>query len=178
MKKQIVMIIACGVALAACGGSGSDPTPSTTTLTLTGQVVVTQADFDLAVPVSRKATGKRAPISFDTVATTPAADFDITLYKIKADGSEELVSGNTATTDANGNYMLEEVEVPTTGTGAATDFYYEVRATNANSEFELRAPAAPATPPRSASGSSSTPRSRRSSMPNAPGLMTRRSNSS
>lgn len=143
MSKWIssVKVIAILVALSSigCGGGGGTTsttqgggTPGTTnTVTLVGQVAVSSSDLALAkLRKDQIARAKTAPIRFATTADSVLPDANITLYKVFADGTEEVVSGATTTTDANGNYTLANVPVAQTGTGAATDFYYEVRATS------------------------------------------------
>lgn len=142
MKRLLIFIltVCAAFALSSCGG-GSSSGPSSTTYTLTGQVAISEVDSSLAVPLNNSAVGNPSMIRFFTKANTPAAGFNVTLYKIKGDGTEEAAPGVTATTDSSGNYTLSNVPAVTVGTGAATDFYYEVRA--ASDTLEVKAPAAP-----------------------------------
>lgn len=119
------------------GGSSTGGTTTTTdTITLSGQVAVNASDVaSLSLPPTL-ALGIRP--KFTTSADTPLANASVTLVKITADGTE--TTATTTTTDATGNYTLE-APAATGGTGAATDFYYEVRVTSG--DVTVRAPAAP-----------------------------------
>lgn len=123
------------------GGGGGGGTTSTNegggtdTVTLTGQVAISSADLtSTSLKQDQISKATRAGIKFGTKADTVLPSAAVTIYKIYADGTEEAVSGITATTDANGNYTLTNVPVAETGTGASTDFYYEVRATSGGLE--------------------------------------------
>jgi hypothetical protein len=136
------------IALAACGSGGSsadsgrtgndDGNTGGSGRTITGRVVVGVSD--LAAPsvraVAHKGEARRAS-SADSALTNA----QVTLVKIKADGAEETVSGVTATTDGNGNFTLTGVPDAVSGTGASTDYYYEIRASS--NGIEVSAPAAP-----------------------------------
>lgn len=144
MNARFPMLVALLllVLVSACGGNSGTPTPTpTSTVTLTGTAAVGAADLSLVATPAEVALAKSKSIPFLTKADAVASGFDVSLYKISADGTEEQVSGVTATTDASGAYTLSDVPVATTGTGAATDFYYEVRATNGT--LEIKAPTAP-----------------------------------
>jgi hypothetical protein len=123
-----------------CGGGTSAPTTpaqiptSVEYATIDGQVLVASGDLDIAVSPSVAKTAL-------TSAVTPLPNAPVTLYKMYADGTEELVSDISTTTDDNGNYSLSNVPVAVTGTGASTDFYYEIRATSGN--IVVKAPTAP-----------------------------------
>lgn len=152
MKNRSFVLLTLAISIMAiswvgCGGGSGDngddgggdgPTPATT-VTLSGQVAVSGADADLASPLSKSFSKNARPV-FKTIATTGLAGAAVSLVKIKADGSEED-SGITATTDSSGNFTLSDVPKPTAGTGASTDYYYEIRATSGS--LEVRAPAAP-----------------------------------
>lgn len=150
--KAIVILVV--LSLISCGGGGGTTstttntttngggTITTSTVTLVGQVAVSSSDLALAkLRGDQIARAKAAPIKFATVADSALPDANVMLYKVFADGTEEAVPGVTATTDANGNYTLTDVPVAQTGTGAATDFYYEVRATKG--DIEVQAATAP-----------------------------------
>jgi len=124
------------------GGGGTTSSGGGGTITLSGQVVVTSSQLAAAgFKAGDISRARAASVMFATTADSALPDATVTLYKMKADGTEEVVSGVTATTDANGNYTLDNIPPVQTGTGAATDFYYEVRATSGS--LEVSAPAAP-----------------------------------
>lgn len=55
----------------------------------------------------------------------------VTLWKIFPDGTEtQDTSIGTVTTDSAGAFTIPAVAIPATGTGATTDYYYEVRITD------------------------------------------------
>lgn len=115
------------------GGGGSDGGGDT--ITLRGQVAISSSDLtSTSLKQGRILEAKKAGIKFATKADTVLPDATVTVYKIYADGTEEVVSGITATTDAEGNYTLTNLPVAETGTGASTDFYYEIRATSGDLE--------------------------------------------
>ncbi|QQR80128.1 MAG: hypothetical protein IPJ69_12480 [Deltaproteobacteria bacterium] len=149
MKKQLfrysgllatslvsVFILGTGLGAGGCGGSstgnaGGGDTGGTT-ITLSGQAAVRAQDVSglrlSALTLKNSILGFRP--KFATIGDTALASADVTLVKINADGTEETVSGVTATTDSDGNYTLSDVPVTETGSGATTDFYYEVRIDN------------------------------------------------
>lgn len=134
------------VIISCTGGGGAGTTPTTGgetgTITLSGQVAVTSSDLASAsLKPNQIALAKKSTVRFATRADSALPSATVTLYKIFANGTEEAVSGVTATTDASGSYTLENVPAAVTGTGASTDFYYEVRATSGS--LEVRAPTAP-----------------------------------
>lgn len=144
MNKTIttIAILALAFTWANCGGGGEEEEAPTTTITLSGQVAVSSSDLNLsAMPKEQVALAKSAPIKFLTKANSALTGATVQVYKIFANGTEEAVSGATDTTDSEGNYSIADVPVASTGTGAATDFYYEVRATSGS--LDVRAPTAP-----------------------------------
>jgi len=150
-KLMAAVMLTMVISLAGCGGSGGN-TPTNATPengggagsgnTITGQVAVGLSDLPAAkLRADQLAAAKASPVLFKTSAKSVLPGAAVTLYKMNADGTEELVSGLTATTDASGNYTLACVPDAVTGTGAATDYYYEVRATSGS--VEVTAPVAP-----------------------------------
>ncbi|MBI2092060.1 MAG: hypothetical protein HYT75_03590 [Deltaproteobacteria bacterium] len=134
--------------VAGCGGGSSAPTSpaqvptSVEYATIEGQVMVGSADLNLASPISKSLASKATPnASITTLADTPLPNATVDLYKISADGTEEIVAGKSTTTDANGNYTITDFTPAVPGTGALTDFYYEIRATSG--DVEVIAAAAP-----------------------------------
>lgn len=117
--------------------SGSSSTTSTTTVALSGQVAVPEAD--VSASLSASLSGESLAPNFETIATTILADATVTLVKISPDGTEEEVA--TTTTDSEGNYSFEDVDVASGGNGESNDFYYEIRATT--DTVEVSAPVAP-----------------------------------
>lgn len=99
-------------------GNPSNNEATTTTLTITGTASVAAADLPAAA-VSTSA--------LPTTADTALDGATVTLVKITPDGTEEPVDIGTVTTGANGAFTIPDVEPVETGTGAATDAYYEVR---------------------------------------------------
>ena len=106
-------------------------------MAISGQVAVSESD--LSSNLSASLSGEAIRPSFDTIATTVLADATVTLVKISPDGTEIDVA--TTTTDSEGNYSFEDVDVASGGNGESTDFYYEVRAET--DELEVSAPLAP-----------------------------------
>ncbi len=137
MTSTLVATYILGVGLGAGGcestsSGGSGGGDATGSLTLSGQAVARAGDVS-GLRYSALAL-KNAIIGFEpkfvTIGDTPLAGADVTLVQINADGTEETVSGVTATTDSSGNYTLSNVPATVTGTGESTDFYYEVRVEN------------------------------------------------
>ncbi len=133
--------------LGSWGSSGCSSTASSgatgETVALTGQVAVRAEDV---AALTTSQAGLKASVivskpKFATIGDTVLADADVTLVKKLADGTETEVS--TSTTDAQGNYTLAEVPVCQAGTGASTDFYYEVRVTSG--AVTIAAPVCPTT---------------------------------
>ena len=157
MKNRARMLGVCvlsALVIISCGGGSSATTSDTgddtgggddtsgTTITLSGQVAVADTDLSLsALPAKTLAKARATLPKFKTIAKAVLPEATVSLYKVLADGTEEVVAGATATTDASGNYTIADVPVATGGTGAATDFYYEVRA--ASGDLEVIAPVAP-----------------------------------
>ncbi len=142
------LIILSLLVVTGCGGGSSAPTSpaqvptSVEYATIEGQVLVGSADLNLASPISKSLASKATPnASITTLADTPLPNATVDLYKISADGTEEIVAGKSTTTDANGNYTITDFTPAVPGTGALTDFYYEVRATSG--DVEVIAAAAP-----------------------------------
>lgn len=131
-----VYILGAGLGAGGCGGSstgnaGGGDTGGTT-ITLSGQAAVRAGDVSglrlSALTLKNSIVGFKP--KFATIGGAPLASADVTLVKINADGTEETVSGVTATTADDGSYTLSDVPVTETGNGATTDFYYEVRIDN------------------------------------------------
>lgn len=117
--------------LAACGGGSSSSTPATTTTTTTTTTTsATTAKITGSAKTTAKPSGK--PGQNDGGQHFAAmAGATVTLWKIFPDGTEtQDTSIGTVTTDSSGNFTLPAVTIPTTGTGAVTDYYYEVRITD------------------------------------------------
>lgn len=92
-------------------------------------------------PNAYRAYTRDEALDFPTSADTVVNDAEVSLVKIFPDKSEEVVDIGTVTTDVNGNFTIDNVEVPVTGSGEPTDFYYEVRVTEG--VLEIKAPCAP-----------------------------------
>jgi hypothetical protein len=140
-KKQYTLffILFSVIGLFGCGetttttadGTSTDGTSTTTVVTISGQVALSAEDLQLAQNTANAVLEfQTARPKFQTVATSTLPNAAVTLVKIKADGTESVVTGVSATTDSSGNYTLEGVPSATTGTGSSDDFYYEVRATS------------------------------------------------
>lgn len=149
MAKTVIPLTALLLSTGCGGGGGGGTTAgggtgggTTGSLTLTGQVAVSSSDALLAAPAS--GSPKSAPISFLTKANSILPSATVSLYKVFANTTTAVqVPGITTTTDQNGRYTLTGVPAAVTGTGAGTDYYYEVRATSASGSLDVRAPAAP-----------------------------------
>jgi len=136
MYKNFLVLAFLTVSLGGCGGGGSSSTTTTTTTSdnnSAGTVTISGAATTIA---------SAAPGFKGTAARRAFASASVGLYQISPDGTATQVSIGTVTTDASGNYSIPNVPVPTTGTGAATDFYYEVRVTDGATT--VAAPVAPA----------------------------------
>lgn len=152
--NRVLGALVCVTALsvAACGGSSSSTTSSTTTtttgttstdssllVTLSGQAAATSSD--VAANISGGTHFLANPIrpQFSTVGDTVVPEATVELIQIEADGTETTIE--TTTTDANGEYTIEEVPVCETSSGAADDFYYEVQVTTG--DLVLTSPVCP-----------------------------------
>jgi len=144
ISKIMVSLFGLILICAGCSGGGTTPVNGGGGRTLTGQVAVSSSDLHAAgFHADQIARAKAAVLRFATSADSALPDAAVTLYQVNADGTKSLVSGVTATTDASGNYTLTNVPDAITGTGAATDFYYEIDAKSGT--LEVSAPAAPTT---------------------------------
>lgn len=141
-------VMLAALSMAACNGggssSGSSDTPATG-VTLSGQASVNGASVVSVGFGSRVAAAsvQASALNVHAAALEPIAGADVALYKIYPDGVEEPVDIGSVTTDAVGNYSIPNVPVAETGSGATTDFYYEVRISDA-AGTDVRAPVAPA----------------------------------
>ncbi len=105
--------------LSACGGSSgysSGASNGYTTATITGSAKTTP-------------TGKPGQ-NGGGHHYAAMANATVTLWKIPPDGIPAQVDIGTVTTDSTGAFTIPNVTLPTTGTGATTDYYYEVRITD------------------------------------------------
>lgn len=142
MDYRTPVIAVSFLALAACHGSDSaGGGGGTTTVTLSGQAQVEGSAPAVFVPASVNSAAR--PARLVPPANVALVDADVTLFKIFPDGVEEQVDIGTVITDEAGAYSIPDVSVPTTGTGSAEDFYYEVRVSDGG-DIDVRAPAAPA----------------------------------
>lgn len=140
LSHKNLAVLVSALALAACNGSSTTSTPSTG-ITLTGQAVTSGTPQP---PASVQATG-RVTAAATTVRPAGVAltGGTVELYKIFPDGVETQVDIGTVTTDSSGDYAIPDVPVAETGSGAGTDFYYEVRISDDTTGTDLRAPVAP-----------------------------------
>lgn len=153
MKNNLAIVSGlCLLASIGCGSASSTTATTTTTggggttsgtkITLTGQAAVASTDLNLATaPTKALAKKKRIAPVFKTLADSALPSADVTLYKMNADGTETKIDIGTVTTDSSGSYTITDVPASTSGTGATTDFYYEVRA--ASGDLTVVAPTAP-----------------------------------
>jgi hypothetical protein len=150
-KKAFLWMFAILV-FAGCSGGGGGSSPATPPSgtptgsggghTITGQAAISLSQLTAASLRSGDSAGiKSVPVHFATTANSALPNATVKLYKISADGTETQVTGVTATTDTAGNYTLTNVPDAVTGTGSATDFYYEVRASSGG--LDISAPVAP-----------------------------------
>lgn len=139
MIRRITLITLAILTLTNCGAS-SPTTPaqiptSVEYATVDGQVLVSAGDLSLAAPLSKSLSSKAAPnFSVVTLADTALAGATVSLYKIYGDSTKTLVDGISAITDDSGLFTLTNVPSAVTGTGASTDYIYEVRATSGDLE--------------------------------------------
>lgn len=134
----IVLVgIGCGGSSSTSGGSPGNKendSDTSTTVTLSGVVTVESSDLAPSQPAGlskSSALQKSARVAF--------ANSTVSLVKVQPDGTETTVA--TTTADSDGAYSFSGVPVAVGGTGASTDFYYEVRATN--DTITVAAPTAP-----------------------------------
>lgn len=145
-KHLAVMVSA--LVMAACNGGGgsasSGSSGGSSGVTLSGQAVVNSASVASLGHGHAVAAAAVRPGAADVriAAVEPIVGGEVSLYKMYSDGVEEAVDIGTVTTDASGNYTIPDVPVAETGSGAATDFYYEVRVSDGVSA-DVRAPVAP-----------------------------------
>lgn len=133
LKLSVALFLSSQLWVACGSGSSGGGSGGSTTLTITGQVTIPQGASSISAPLRN--------LGVMTKTDVAANGYQVSLYKIKEDGNEEIVSGVSATTDSNGNYTLTGVPPAEVGTAASTDFYYEVRATDGTNE--VRRAAAP-----------------------------------
>ncbi len=124
-----------------------------TSITINGQAVAAADDVAEVATLFEKTTkmiAKVNPFQFVWAASETGsedndvlADATVTLYKIFADDATEdlQVDIGTVTTDSEGLFEIADLELAPEGSGADTDFYYEVRITKG--DLELTSPAAP-----------------------------------
>ncbi len=117
------------------GGGGHHSSPATT-IALSGKAAVVASD--LARRIVRTMVRpygffinemrRHADPAFDgTNADTPLTDATVTLYKIEPDGTKTSIA--TTTTAEDGAYAFGAVTPAVVGTGADSNFYYQVCAT-------------------------------------------------
>ncbi len=133
------------------GQDNGEETP--TSLTISGQAVANPDDASQVATLFERVTDLFADLNpFQFVwaaADTGAADntalsgATVTLHKVfgDSDTADETVDIGTVTTDSDGNFTIPDIELAPAGSGADTDFYYEVRITKG--DLQLRSPAAP-----------------------------------
>jgi len=132
---SLLALVACNSNDSSSGGGGG-----AAAVTLSGQVEVEGSAPPVFVPA--RVDSAVHPARLVPPANEALADASVTLFKIFPDGVEEEVDIGTVTTDETGAYSIPDVPVPTTGTGSAEDFYYEVRVSDGD-DIDVRAPAAP-----------------------------------
>lgn len=159
-KRWALLLMSLALLQVGCGhdnqkSSGADPTDPDPvvpdTIVLTGKAVARPADVAEVASlgesverwVAKLATTPLAWAAGDTGASDNEVlpDATVSLYKMFADGTETAVDIGTVTTDEEGDYSIEGIDPAPAGTGADTDFYYEVRMEKG--DLQLRAPAAP-----------------------------------
>lgn len=152
-------IMTCALSLGACNSDSKhsstpgnpDDDENSSTIALSGTVVASADDADAVASLSERTLQwivqmnpvTKAWAAEDTGAAgnVPLQGATVELVKVLADGSETPVDIGTVTTDSNGQFTIPDVPPAPEGSGADTDFYYEVRISK--DDLELRAPAAP-----------------------------------
>ena len=120
--KSLIIVLYLTVFLAACSGNSSSTATTSTTTTSSGNVTITG---------SAKTTTSGKPSingSLPHYVALPSAT--VTMSKVTPDGTKTAVNIGTVTTDSSGNFTIPNVVVPTTGTGASTDYFYEIKVTD------------------------------------------------
>ncbi len=151
------------VFLQACGGGNSTSTATDTdndttagssadTITVSGSVLASSSDVMAVASYYEKFKHYLASFNPSVVAQAAQAtgaasntalnNAAVTLWKVfGGDTAASQVDIGTVTTDTSGAFQISNLEAAPAGSGANTDFYYEVRV--AKGELTLRSPAAP-----------------------------------
>lgn len=109
------------LALAACGGGSTGYTSSTTTTSTTTAKITGTAKTTATAKPGQTGGGQHY---------AAMASATVTLWKISPDGTATQIDIGTVTTDSTGAFTIPSVAIPATGTGATSDYYYEVRITD------------------------------------------------
>lgn len=121
--RKLIVTVAIAVFFAACGGGSSSTTPASTTTTTSSSTAKITGTAKTTATAKPGQTGGGQHYAAMASAT-------VTLWKISPDGTVTQVDIGTVTTDSTGAFTIPSAAIPATGTGAATDYYYEVRITD------------------------------------------------
>lgn len=137
---RLLPVLCISVLLGACGGGSSKSSPAAQAgsgINLSGTAVVAGS----GAPQVFSASNARAALRVGAASNTALADASVSLVKVFADGSESTVDIGTVTTNSDGEFTIEDVPAAPSGSGASSDFYYEVRISK--DDLEIKAPSAP-----------------------------------